>query len=60
LTAVTRRELLEHLDRLRRVKDFPTDEDSAVRVVVRFYADRGFICTGSEARSIVADETRTD
>ncbi|CAM4086541.1 hypothetical protein MYSE111917_09835 [Mycobacterium senriense] len=33
---MTRPELLEHLDGLRRVKDFSIDEDSAVRVVVRF------------------------
>ena len=50
MTAVTRPALLEHLDALRRVKDFPVNEESAVRVVVRFYADRGVICTDSEAR----------
>ena len=54
MTAVTRPELLvEHLDELRRVKDFPINEESAVRVVVRFYAERGVICTDSEARWIV-------
>ena len=50
MTVVIRPELLEHLDELRRIKDFPTDEASAVRVVVRFYADRGVICSNSEAR----------
>lgn len=56
MTAVTRPELLEHLDGLRPVKDFPSNEESAVRVVVRFYADRGVICTDSEARWIVRTE----
>ena len=36
------------------------DETSAVRVVVRFYADRGVICTDSEARWIVRTKKTTE
>jgi hypothetical protein len=60
MPAVTRPELLKHLAGLRRVKNFPTDEESAVQVVVRFYADRGVICTDREARWIVRTKTTTE
>jgi hypothetical protein len=47
----------EHLDDLRRVKGFPTNEDSAVSVVVRFYADRGVLCTRDEALQLVRERS---
>jgi hypothetical protein len=49
MTAMTEPERPEHLDGLRRLKGFPTNEDSAVSVVVRYYADRGIGCTREEA-----------
>src|SRR5437870_4092178 len=60
MTAVIRPELLDHLDELRRVKDLPINEESAVRVVVRFYADRAVICTDSEARWVVRMKDRSE
>jgi hypothetical protein len=42
LPTMTNPEHLEHLDALRHTKAFPTNEDSAVRVVVRYFADRGW------------------
>ena len=57
MAAMTNPEHLEHLDGLRLVKGFPTNEDSAVSVVVRYFADRGVVCAqkGDEARSIVRE-----
>jgi hypothetical protein len=55
MTAMTNPEHLEHLTGLRRLKGFPTNEDSAVSVVVRYFADRGVVCTRDEARRIVRD-----
>lgn len=52
---MARSELLEHLDGLRRLKGFPASENSAVRVVIRYFSDRGIVCTGDEARRIVRD-----
>lgn len=60
MPAMTSPEQLEHLDGLRRLKGFPTNEDSAVRVVVRYYADRGVGCTDEEARQIVRELAATD
>ena len=55
MTAMTEPERPEHLDGLRRLAGFPTNEDSAVRVVVRYFADRGIVCAEHEARSIVQE-----
>jgi hypothetical protein len=52
---MTRPEHLEHFEGLRRIEGFPTNEDFAVRVVVRFYADRSLVCTGDEARRILRE-----
>jgi len=35
--------------------NLPRNEDSAVRVVVRYFADRGVVCAEGEARSIVRE-----
>jgi hypothetical protein len=48
---------LEHLDGLQRLKGFPTNEDSAVSVVIRYFADRGLVCTEDEARRLVREGT---
>jgi hypothetical protein len=57
MTAMTKPDHFdEHLDDLRRVKGFPAaNEDSAVSVVVRFYADRGVLCTRDQARQVVRE-----
>ena len=47
----------EHLAGLQRLKGFPTNEDSAVSVVVRYFADRGVVCTRDEARRIAREGT---
>ena len=57
MTAMTKPEHLEHLAGLQRLKGFPTNEDSAVSVVVRYFADRGVACTRDEARLIVRERT---
>jgi hypothetical protein len=56
ITAMTNPELREHLDGLRHLKGFPRNEDSAVGVVVRYFADRGIVCTRDEARRIVRED----
>ena len=53
MTAMTNPEHLEHLAGLRLLKGFPTNEDCAVSVVVRYFADRGVVCTHDEARRIL-------
>lgn len=55
MTDMTNPERLEHLDGLWRVKGFPDNDDSAVRAVVRYFADGGVVCTDDEGRQIVAD-----
>jgi hypothetical protein len=52
MTTMTNPEHLEHLAGLQRLKGFPTNEDSAVAVVIRYFADRGVVCTRDEARGI--------
>jgi hypothetical protein len=51
MSAMTNPKLLEHLDGLRSLKGFPTNEDSAVSVVVRYFADRGVVCTRTRRAS---------
>ena len=55
MAAMTNPQHLEHLDGLRLVKGFPTNDNSAVSVVVRCFADRGVVCAEDEARSIVRE-----
>jgi hypothetical protein len=57
MTAMIKPEHREHLAGLQRFKGFPTSEDSAARVVIRYFADRGVVCTEGEARSIVREGT---
>ncbi len=52
---MTKPEYLEQQDALRRLKGFPTNEDSAMGVIVRYFADRGVICTRDDARQIVRE-----
>jgi len=54
MTAMTNPEHLEHLAGLQRL-GLPANEDSAVGVVVRYFADRGVGCTRGEARRIVRE-----
>jgi hypothetical protein len=54
MTAMTNPEHLEHLAGLQRLA-LPTNEDSAVAVVIRYFADRGVVCTEDEARTIVRE-----
>jgi hypothetical protein len=56
MTAMTNPEHLEHLAGLQRL-ELPRNEDSAVGVVIRYFADRGVICTEDEARSIMRERT---
>jgi len=55
---MTNPEHLGHLDGLQRL-GLPANEDSAVAVVIRYFADRGIVCTQEEARSTVREGTAT-
>jgi hypothetical protein len=55
ITAMTNPEHLEHLAGLQRLKSFPTNEDSAVGVVIRYFGERGVVCTDDEAHRIVRE-----
>jgi hypothetical protein len=48
----------EHLAGLQRLQ-LPRNEDSAVGVVIRYFADRGVICT-EQARSIMREGTASE
>jgi hypothetical protein len=48
MSAMINPEHLEHLDGLQRLKGFPTNEDSAVSVAVRYFADPVSSSTVSE------------
>ncbi len=56
MTAMTNPEQREHLAGLQRV-GLPNNEDSAVGVVIRYFADRGAVCMEDEARRIVRERT---
>jgi len=48
----------KHLEGLHQI-EIPDNEDSAVSVIVRYFADRGVVCTEDEARRIVREGTAT-